>query len=71
MLFLGMPEKFRKAHNKDEVPLNDVVQSYEVFREEGGGNEGVVDRPSRQTLENEFGTSNDIDVVKVKGNCSW
>lgn len=52
--------EFKKWKSGDtSIPLADVVDSFDVFH----SNQGILLRPSRQQLENVFGTSKDVDVL--------
>ncbi|KJX94629.1 shwachman-bodian-diamond syndrome protein [Zymoseptoria brevis] len=54
-----------KDWKKDSsVPLAQVVSSFKVFVTGGHGNQGILDGASKGSLESEFGTSNDDEVVK-------
>ncbi|EJF62377.1 ribosome maturation protein [Dichomitus squalens] len=44
------------------IPLAEVVDSFDVFWSNQGA-QGILGRPSKQQLENDFGTSKDVDVV--------
>ncbi|OCH96017.1 DUF1960-domain-containing protein [Obba rivulosa] len=44
------------------IPLTEVVDSFEVLHSTQGS-QGILGRPSKQQLENTFGTSKDVDVV--------
>ncbi|CEH17249.1 Ribosome maturation protein SBDS, N-terminal [Ceraceosorus bombacis] len=44
------------------IPLADVVDSFQIFHT-GQGAQGIMGKPSRQDLDNFFGTHNDTDVV--------
>ncbi|CCG83605.1 Putative uncharacterized protein [Taphrina deformans PYCC 5710] len=44
------------------IPLTQVVGAFQVYV--GQGAQGILDRPSKQQLENEFGTKNEDDIVK-------
>lgn len=57
------PAEYKKWKEGDtSIPLAQVVDSFVVFFS-NQGSQGILGRPSRQQLENVFGTSNDIDVV--------
>ncbi|KIM68955.1 hypothetical protein SCLCIDRAFT_20232 [Scleroderma citrinum Foug A] len=57
------PAEYKKWKEGDtSIPLAQVVDSFEVFFSNQGA-QGILGRPSRQQLENVFGTSKDIDVV--------
>uniref|UniRef100_A0A0W0GAN9 Ribosome maturation protein SDO1/SBDS N-terminal domain-containing protein n=1 Tax=Moniliophthora roreri TaxID=221103 RepID=A0A0W0GAN9_MONRR len=45
------------------IPLADVVDSFQIFHS-NQGNQGILRHASKQQLENEFGSSKDIDVVQ-------
>ncbi|KAI6152265.1 ribosome maturation protein [Pisolithus tinctorius] len=52
--------EFKRWKNGDtSIPLTDVVDSFEVYH----SSQGHLLRPSRQQLENVFGTSKDVDVL--------
>ncbi|CAO1630172.1 unnamed protein product [Parajaminaea phylloscopi] len=44
------------------IPLTDVVDSFQVFSTTQGA-QGIMGHPSKQQLENDFGTHKDVDVV--------
>ncbi|PWN27720.1 DUF1960-domain-containing protein [Jaminaea rosea] len=44
------------------IPLTDVVDSFQIFHT-GQGTQGIMGHPSKQQLENDFGTHKDVDVV--------
>ncbi|KAF8559171.1 DUF1960-domain-containing protein [Imleria badia] len=46
------------------IPLAEVVDSFEIFCSTQGS-QGYLGRPSKQQLENLFGTSKDVEVVKA------
>ncbi|RIB10441.1 ribosome maturation protein, partial [Gigaspora rosea] len=46
------------------IPLVDVVQNFEVYETYNGGNEGIAGHPSKQKLENCFGTSDYGEVIQ-------
>ncbi|KAI9574793.1 DUF1960-domain-containing protein [Boletus coccyginus] len=59
------PVEFKKWKAGDTtLPLAEVVDSFAIFHSPQGS-QGYLGRPSRQQLENTFGTSKDIEVVKV------
>ena len=56
-------EKAVQDWKKDSsIPLTQVVNAFQVFT--GNGAQGILDRPSKQVLENEFGTKHEDDIVK-------
>ncbi|EMD40495.1 hypothetical protein CERSUDRAFT_111087 [Gelatoporia subvermispora B] len=44
------------------IPLTEVVDSFQVLHSTQGS-QGILGKPSKQQLENTFGTSKDVDVV--------
>ncbi|KAI9682977.1 MAG: hypothetical protein M1829_006413 [Trizodia sp. TS-e1964] len=45
------------------IPLPQVLNGYSVFVTHKHGAQGIMDTASKATLENEFGTSNEDEVV--------
>ncbi|KAK3049674.1 hypothetical protein LTR09_009096 [Extremus antarcticus] len=45
------------------IPLAQVVDGWKIFITHKQGNTGILDTASHSTLENEFGTHKDDDVV--------
>ena len=41
-----------------------VVNGFKIFCTHGQGNQGILDQASKSSLENEFGTHNEDDVIK-------
>jgi ribosome maturation protein Sdo1 len=54
----------QKWREDKSTPLVDVVSSFDVFVTGKHGTQGTLNRASNGVLENEFGTSNEDDVVK-------
>ncbi|GAM87377.1 hypothetical protein ANO11243_054010 [Dothideomycetidae sp. 11243] len=53
------------------IPLAQVVNGWKIFVSHGHGNQGVLDTASKSTMENEFGSHNEDEVIKAileKGN---
>ncbi|PWN45318.1 DUF1960-domain-containing protein [Ceraceosorus guamensis] len=56
-------EEYKKWKAGDTtIPLADVVDSFQIFHT-GQGAQGIMGKPSKQDLDNFFGTHNDTDVV--------
>ncbi|KAL2271189.1 hypothetical protein VTJ83DRAFT_560 [Remersonia thermophila] len=71
VVFVDDVPDFRKWQNDRSVPLSQIVSSFKVFTTHNGGSQGLLEGASRAVLENEFGTSNEDDVVQQileKGN---
>ncbi|CAJ0642133.1 15879_t:CDS:2 [Entrophospora sp. SA101] len=59
----GNPDLVLKWRKDQTIPLVDVVQSFDVYETVNGGNQGIAGRPSKQRLENTFGTSDTTQVI--------
>jgi len=58
------PDEYEKWKNGDtSISLAEVVDSFQVFFS-NQGKQGILGQASKQQLENEFGTSKDVDVVQ-------
>jgi ribosome maturation protein Sdo1 len=54
-----------KAWKKDQsIPLAQVVNSFKIMLTHKHGAQGQLDSASKASLENEFGTSNEDEVIK-------
>jgi ribosome maturation protein Sdo1 len=54
-----------KAWKKDHsIPLAQVVNSFKIMLTHKHGAQGQLDGASKASLENEFGTSNEDEVIK-------
>jgi ribosome maturation protein Sdo1 len=54
-----------KAWKKDQsIPLAQVVNSFKVMLTHKHGAQGQLDGASKASMENEFGTSNEDEVIK-------
>jgi len=63
-LVIVNPVEFKKWKDGDRmIPLVDVVDSFEILSSNQGP-QGLLRRPSKQELDNEFGTHVDVDVVQ-------
>ncbi|KAI8054862.1 ribosome maturation protein [Thamnidium elegans] len=58
----GMVNKYRSDKS---TPLIDVVQSFDIFTTNTGGNTGEAMSPSKGLLESSFNTSNEDEIVKT------
>jgi len=59
------PDEYKKYKEGDNtIPLANVVESFQIFFS-NQGNQGYLGKPSKQQLENTFGSSNDVDVIKI------
>lgn len=65
--FIVMAESISAVNKWKEdksTALVDVVDSFDVFVTHKQGAQGLLDRASKSSLENEFGTSNEDEIVK-------
>jgi ribosome maturation protein Sdo1 len=46
------------------IPLTDIVDSFTVFTSSSQGGQGVLETPSKGTLENEFGTKDEDKIIR-------
>jgi len=59
------PEEYKKWKEGDtSVPLIEVVDSFNVYHS-STGHQGLLGQPSKQQLDNDFGTHNETEVVKI------
>ncbi|KAJ3864952.1 ribosome maturation protein [Lentinula novae-zelandiae] len=59
------PTDYKKWSEGDtSIPLAEVVDSFHVFYSTSG-NQGLLGQASKQQLENDFGSSKDVDVVEI------
>ncbi|KAJ1960923.1 hypothetical protein IWQ62_004047 [Dispira parvispora] len=57
----GMVKEWRKDHT---IPLTSVVETFDVFQSETGGNTGRATRPSKGVLRNFFETTNEDSICR-------
>lgn len=58
------PAEFKKWKEGDTtIALTEVVDSFQVFFSNQGA-QGILGTPSKQQLENVFGSSKDVDVIE-------
>ncbi|KIW70136.1 hypothetical protein, variant [Phialophora macrospora] len=64
IIFVESPDDL-KAWKKDQsIPLAQVVNSFKIMLTHKHGAQGQLDSASKASLENEFGTSNEDEVIK-------
>lgn len=63
IVFLDSAEDYQKWLADRSVPLTQVVSSFKVFTTRVGGSQGILEGVSKAMLENEFGTSDEDQVV--------
>ncbi|KAI1341628.1 shwachman-Bodian-diamond syndrome protein [Xylariaceae sp. FL0016] len=64
IVFVDDTETYNKWQEDKSVPMAHFVSTFKVFVTHKQGNQGQLDGASKSTLENEFGTSVDEDVIK-------
>ncbi|MCJ1353047.1 MAG: hypothetical protein MMC33_003031 [Icmadophila ericetorum] len=64
VVFVENGESVKKWKSDSSIALAQVVDSFTVFCTHKHGAQGVMDTASKATLENEFGTSVDDEVIK-------
>jgi len=63
-LVIVNPVEYKKWKDGDRtIPLVDVVDSFEVLSSNQGP-QGLLGRPSKQELDNVFGTHVDVEVIQ-------
>ncbi|KAI9817227.1 MAG: hypothetical protein M1827_001340 [Pycnora praestabilis] len=63
IIFVDDAQAVRDWKNDKTIPLAQVVSGWKVFVTHKHGAQGVLDSASNSTLENEFGTHKEDDVV--------
>ncbi|KAH8603059.1 shwachman-Bodian-diamond syndrome protein [Bisporella sp. PMI_857] len=64
LIYIEDAEKATAWKTDKTIPLVDVVNSFKVFTTGRHGAQGALNTASNATLENEFGTSKDDEVIK-------
>jgi len=64
IVFVESPEDLESWKKDRSIPLAQVVNSFKVMLTHKHGAQGQMDEASKSTLENEFGTSNEDEVLK-------
>ncbi|KAJ3079878.1 hypothetical protein HK102_003451 [Quaeritorhiza haematococci] len=57
--------KYEQWLHDKTVPVTEVVQAYDIYETESGGNTGVAGAPSKARLMNIFGTANVDDIIPL------
>lgn len=59
------PDEYKKYKAGDTtIPLASVVDSFQILFS-NQGNQGLLGKPSKQQLATVFGTSDDVEVIKL------
>ncbi|KFY50220.1 hypothetical protein V496_09523 [Pseudogymnoascus sp. VKM F-4515 (FW-2607)] len=64
LVFVEDPALLKKWRDDKTIALVDVVDAFKVFTTGHQGAQGELNTASKSQLENEFGTSNEDDVIK-------
>jgi len=64
IVFVDDVKSFKEWQTDKSIPLAHVVSSFKVFVTHKHGAQGTFDGASHGTLDNEFGTHVDEDVIK-------
>lgn len=64
IVFIESPEDLEAWKKDRSIPLAQVVNSFKIMLTHKHGAQGQMDEASKSTLENEFGTSNEDEVIK-------
>ncbi|KAH9863817.1 hypothetical protein J1614_009749 [Plenodomus biglobosus] len=62
-VFVESEEEVRKWKADSSIPLTRVVAGWKILVPEHG-KQGILNTASKQQLENEFGTSNEDEIIK-------
>ncbi|KAK5074170.1 hypothetical protein LTR64_006684 [Lithohypha guttulata] len=63
IVFVESVEDYEKWKGDRSVPLAQVVDSFKIFITHKHGAQGQLDGASKQTLQNEFGSSKEEDAI--------
>ncbi|WYZ34506.1 hypothetical protein EsH8_I_000782 [Colletotrichum jinshuiense] len=65
IVFVEDAELFKKWKSDKSIPLAHFISSFKIFVTHKQGAQGAYDAASKSTLENEFDTSVDDEVIKA------
>ncbi|KAI9824695.1 MAG: hypothetical protein M1826_007273 [Phylliscum demangeonii] len=65
IVFVEDPDELRKWRTDKSIPLAQVLSGWKIFVTHKHGAQGVLDTAPNSTLDNEFGTHVQEEVVKV------
>ncbi|CAK7203485.1 hypothetical protein SEUCBS139899_006219 [Sporothrix eucalyptigena] len=65
IVFVDDPEDYKKWKSDTSIPLSHFVSTFTVFTTQRHGVQGPVNAAPNSTLENEFGTHSEDEVIKV------
>lgn len=64
IIFVDDAETMNKWKEDKSIPMAHFISTFKIFVTHKQGSQGQYDGASKSTLENEFGTSTDEDVIK-------
>ncbi|RMZ89479.1 hypothetical protein DV736_g3291, partial [Chaetothyriales sp. CBS 134916] len=64
IVFIESPEQLEAWKKDSSIPLAQVVDSFKIMVTHKHGAQGRLDGASKATVENEFGTGNEDEVIK-------
>ncbi|RYO87667.1 hypothetical protein DL766_001345 [Monosporascus sp. MC13-8B] len=64
VVFVDDVETFKKWQKDQSIPMAHFISTYKVFVTHNQGNQGQYNGASHATLDNEFGTHTDDEVIK-------
>ncbi|KAF3056401.1 SDO1-like protein C21C3.19 [Daldinia childiae] len=64
IIFIDDVETYKKWKNDKSVPMAHFISAFKIFVTHKQGTQGQMDGASNSTLENEFGVSNEDEVIK-------
>ncbi|KAH6648477.1 shwachman-Bodian-diamond syndrome protein [Truncatella angustata] len=71
IIFVDDVSAYNQWKSDKTIPMAQFISTFKIFVTHKQGNQGQYDGASKSTLENEFGTSKEEDVIKQileKGN---
>ncbi|KAF3017466.1 hypothetical protein G7054_g4615 [Neopestalotiopsis clavispora] len=64
LIFIDDVSDYKKWQGDKSIPMSHFISAFKIFVTHKQGTQGQYDGASKATLENEFGTSVDEDVIK-------
>ncbi|KAJ8114749.1 hypothetical protein OPT61_g3441 [Boeremia exigua] len=64
IVFVDSTEAVQEWKKDSSIPLAQVVSGFKILVTDNHGTQGILNTASKGTLENEFGTSNEDEVIK-------
>jgi len=64
VIFVDDAKSAKDWKTDKSIPLAQVVSAFKIFVTHKHGAQGTMDTASKATLENEFGTANEDEVIK-------